>query len=144
MKNKKSIIRSMLDGALILTAYVFSLSALEATTDLNSPKISGQSELESKLVEERGKLNDRIGKNKIVHARISQDKKESSHCYKTPQGEYWVVLGTDDANISTLRHELHHLTDDDVPYENSDASFGRKLKYLFWEEPRATIYAAKD
>lgn len=144
MKNKRSIIRDCLGGALIPIAYIISLSTFEAVTDSNSPRIASQSELESKLVEERGKLNDRIGKNKIVHARISQDKKESSHCYKTPQGEYWVVLGTDNANISTLRHELHHLTDDDVPYENSDASFGRKLKYLFWEEPRAAIYAAKD
>lgn len=104
-----------------------------------SPRINTQSQLESKLGEERRKLEEKIGDNTIIHAELSARKGMPSYAKKISDGEYEIVLSKEDANVALLRHELYHIADRHL---GSGEKIRNPLTYLFWHEPQAVIYAA--
>ena len=133
MKKAIRIIKkSVLGLALALGAYSLGLAGVQGLAGINSPKISAQSQLEEQLLIERERLG--MDKNIVINAHIGN----KSFTTKTGSNQYELGLG-DDANLSTLRHELYHIYDGHCDTGNLTSIKGR-LHYLFLEEPQATIY----
>jgi hypothetical protein len=109
-----------------------------------SPPIKTESELELRLTEEKQRLG--LTDSTIIHAHLSQNKKENSYAKKLAPNEYEINLEpVEGHNIAVLRHELYHIKDghlDDV--KKISDSFGGKiekiLKYVYINEPQAILY----
>lgn len=125
---------------LLVVSYLSILTSTEAKANFNSPKIRNQSQLEVKLAEEREKLKGQIEDNVTINAVMIPG--ETPHATKISEKEYGIVLDTSESEW-TLRHELYHVAKGH-PYSATTKTpkIIRALKYLFWDEPQAAIYAS--
>jgi len=112
--------------------YVSLLVGAEALSEINSPRINNQAQLEEKLRENGEKLRDKINNSLKIHIRKPKKDEPSAGSRKIGEREYEIVLSN--ANESVLKHELYHIADG-----HTDSRY-RLLLYLFWQEPQAAIY----
>jgi len=105
---------------------------------INSPRIETQSQLESKLLEERKKL--KIKDSIIIHASLDGDEHTTlAHSEKIKNKEYKIVLTQSCRDEDTLKHELYHIADGH--FEKIDKTKGvGHIKYG-WLELQAEIYS---
>ena len=116
--------------------YIVGLVGTNSISSFTSPTIQNQSQLEAVIRQESKKLG--IFENIIINSRFGG---EFTYLKKIDEGEYEMVLNKDFGSISDVRHELYHLADGHFDGGGMAESFPNFLKYLFWEEPQATIYA---
>lgn len=65
---------------------------------------------------------------------------EVSAVRQLPDGSYEMRITEKGSNKYTVRHELYHIADGYL--DQYDGLIEDKIKYLFIEEPQATLYAA--
>ncbi len=121
---------------LIGSLYLGGLYTSQKISQNNSPKINNQIHLEKFLKEERKRagIKESIKINAIVG-------NEGAYSQKIGKEEYNIYLPYKDLNLSTLRHELYHITDGHcIEGTKTKSSLRYALEYLFWYEPKATIY----
>lgn len=129
-------LNKIINGIKMITAgsclYALTLLGIQGISELISPKINNQIQLEQIIKTER-KL---AGIKEDIKLYVTMGRKENSQALKTGEKEYDIFLSKRGANKFTLRHELYHIADGhcDTKYNN--------LKYFFIQEPQATIYAA--
>ncbi len=118
--------------------YWFSCTAQSALC-IRSQRIEDQSQLESKLLEERKKLREKIKDDVIIHASLDGDEHTSlPHSEKIKDREYKIVLTQQCSDQDTLRHELYHIADGH--FEDMDRIKYIKNIYYLWFEAQAVIY----
>ncbi len=114
-------------------AWVSILCGVQAFSDHNAPKITSRSQLEDVLARERKHVG--IDDGVSIHVAYGRPR-----ILKISETEYNLRLPTPssgDLDVATVQHELFHIRD-------AEGDFPRRswLQYLFWDEPRATIYQA--
>ena len=111
--------------------YCLMLAGTQGISELFSSKINNQN-LEQILKIEKRRVG--LNEDRIIYVRISKNEDETSAAQKLNENKYQIVLSPN-PSLNTLRHELYHISDGhcDKPYN--------LLKYLFIQEPQATIYS---
>jgi len=134
---KKSLMITGLSTILCLS-YLNLLAGVNEISVLNQKKINSVSQLEQLAKIERKKINSK-NKSKIIYKLTSEDEGYSE---KSSEDKYKIVLGGKYANESMLKHELYHILDGHFKdTERLNSGLQTELKYLFWYEPQAVIYA---
>lgn len=129
-KSKTFMLRT-LDTAIALSSYLVLLTGTQTISSVNSPKITSQNQLEQMLETEKKRLNcDKPVVAKLCDYDVAQSKKNDKSVYE-------IDLGGKCSTLSTLRHELYHIADGHL-----DEQICTNGRYLFWEEPQATMYEA--
>ena len=115
------------------------MAMTQVALDVQSPKITNESQLEQVIAEERMKI-DPQNDYTIMGDLVDEDE---GCAYWCGYDLYGISIGGSHANVTTVRHELYHILDDHlVESDGPTASFPDLLMYLFWHEPQATIYQA--
>ncbi len=131
MKEIKSFLKAVGYAAACYLTYGAILLGMQAVSHCDSPKITSISQLEKLVDVERN----RVGISDKVSINLVSD--TYPKCEKKSETEYDLRLNLNDLDLSTLRHELFHIKD-----SQGDSNKRSLFQYLFWDEPRATIYQA--
>lgn len=120
------------------TLHVCGMAFTQYAVSSFSDRITSESQLEQVARTEIEELNPSFDADIDYHL----TEHDAACAYKVAEGEYGVVIGGDFAEETTLRHELYHIFDGHVKkMENIEYPPVEMLRYLFYQEPQAIIYA---
>lgn len=131
MKKIKSFMKAVGSVVACYLTYGAIIFGTQAISHCNSPKITSRSQLENLVSLERN----RVGINGDIFINLVDD--TYAKYEKKSEMEYDLRLNLNNLDLSTLRHELFHIKD-----SQGDSNRRSLFQYLFWDEPRATIYQA--
>lgn len=123
------IVKNIAIAGIIYTGILLVAQGISQET---SQRINNQSQLEQILNIERKRAG--IKNEMIINISMSNNKEDISEAEKIGEKYYQITLSPRSSNLSTLRHELYHITDGHCDETYND------FKYFFWNEPQATIY----